>query len=205
MQEKNGNAITATSPMTSASSARGRQDHGHVRRLPVEFGTADETFYGSRHPYTWGLIRLDPKRIEDEKQPSPRSRATRPRSLTHHKGLPLLAQVPLRKGHLPETQKKPEPYYTSTGHYTKLPLPTTPSTIKANAPETSLRGCEGIEGSKEKVMADEKSREPFYGGVEHLTKEFPIESGGLRRAGAKRVHAVEDISLEIYPGETSAS
>jgi oligopeptide transport system ATP-binding protein len=51
-------------------------------------------------------------------------------------------------------------------------------------------------------MADEKSREPLLR-VEHLTKEFPVESGVFaRRAGAKRVHAVEDISFEIYPGET---
>ena len=51
-------------------------------------------------------------------------------------------------------------------------------------------------------MSDEKSREPLLR-VEHLTKEFPVESGVFaRRAGAKRVHAVEDISFEIYPGET---
>ena len=51
-------------------------------------------------------------------------------------------------------------------------------------------------------MADEKSREPLLR-VEHLTKEFPVESGVFaRRAGAKRVHAVEDISFDIYPGET---
>ena len=40
--------------------------------------------------------------------------------------------------------------------------------------------------------------------VEHLTKEFPVESGIIssRRRGARKVHAVEDVSFEIYPGET---
>lgn len=40
--------------------------------------------------------------------------------------------------------------------------------------------------------------------VEHLTKEFPIESGVIasKRRDAKRVHAVEDVSFDIYPGET---
>lgn len=40
--------------------------------------------------------------------------------------------------------------------------------------------------------------------VEHLTKEFPVELGVIssRRRGARKVHAVEDVSFEIYPGET---
>ncbi len=36
---------------------------------PVEFGTADEIFYESRHPYTWGLIRSIPEQATDEKKP----------------------------------------------------------------------------------------------------------------------------------------
>ncbi|OFK23350.1 ABC transporter ATP-binding protein [Olsenella sp. HMSC062G07] len=40
--------------------------------------------------------------------------------------------------------------------------------------------------------------------VEHLTKEFPVEDGVIsaHRKGSKKVHAVEDVSFEIYPGET---
>jgi oligopeptide transport system ATP-binding protein len=37
--------------------------------------------------------------------------------------------------------------------------------------------------------------------VEHLTKEFPVEGGVFSRK-KKRVHAVDDISFDIYPGET---
>ncbi|MBP3883410.1 MAG: dipeptide ABC transporter ATP-binding protein [Olsenella sp.] len=39
--------------------------------------------------------------------------------------------------------------------------------------------------------------------VEHLTKEFPVEAGVFAsRMNKKRVHAVEDVSFDIYPGET---
>ena len=48
-------------------------------------------------------------------------------------------------------------------------------------------------------MADEK-REPLLH-VEHLCKEFPVEGGVFGRGGG-RVHAVDDISFDIYPGET---
>jgi len=37
--------------------------------------------------------------------------------------------------------------------------------------------------------------------VEHLTKEFPVDSSVFER-GKKKVRAVEDVSFDIYPGET---
>ena len=48
-------------------------------------------------------------------------------------------------------------------------------------------------------MADEK-REPLLH-VEHLCKEFPVE-GGIFGHNSGVVHAVDDISFDIYPGET---
>ena len=38
--------------------------------------------------------------------------------------------------------------------------------------------------------------------VEHLTKYFPITSGIILQREVARVHAVEDVSFSIYPGET---
>ncbi|AXH96317.1 ABC transporter ATP-binding protein [Ornithinimicrobium avium] len=38
--------------------------------------------------------------------------------------------------------------------------------------------------------------------VEHLTKTFAPLGGGLRRGSGGTVHAVDDVSLEIAPGET---
>ena len=38
--------------------------------------------------------------------------------------------------------------------------------------------------------------------VEGLTKSFPVRSGGLWRRDVAQVHAVDDVTLEIEPGET---
>ena len=39
--------------------------------------------------------------------------------------------------------------------------------------------------------------------VEHLCKEFPVENGIIAsRMSSKKVHAVNDVSFDIYPGET---
>src|SRR3954452_17866047 len=38
--------------------------------------------------------------------------------------------------------------------------------------------------------------------VEGLTKRFPVKGGGLLRRTTGYVHAVEDASFEIQPGET---
>ena len=51
-------------------------------------------------------------------------------------------------------------------------------------------------------MADTNERTPLLK-VEHLSKEFPAESGMFAKRFTKRVvSAVNDISFEIYPGET---
>ena len=51
-------------------------------------------------------------------------------------------------------------------------------------------------------MADTNERIPLLK-VEHLSKEFPAESGMFAKRFSKRVvSAVNDISFEIYPGET---
>ncbi|WP_407637652.1 ABC transporter ATP-binding protein [Atopobium fossor] len=52
------------------------------------------------------------------------------------------------------------------------------------------------------AMVDKHVGEPLLH-VEHLTKEFPVESGVLAsRMNKKRVHAVNDVSFDIWPGET---
>ena len=51
-------------------------------------------------------------------------------------------------------------------------------------------------------MTDNNERTPLLK-VEHLSKEFPAESGMFAKRFSKRVvSAVNDISFEIYPGET---
>jgi len=48
-------------------------------------------------------------------------------------------------------------------------------------------------------MADKK--EPMLS-VQHLTKEFPVDSGVFASRMAKKVSAVQDVSFDIFPGET---
>ena len=38
--------------------------------------------------------------------------------------------------------------------------------------------------------------------VRHLRKEFPVRSGGLFRQMGSTVQAVNDLSFDLYPGET---
>ena len=45
------------------------------------------------------------------------------------------------------------------------------------------------------------SQEPLLH-VEHLTKEFPVDSGVFAGRMAKKVSAVDDVSFDIFPGET---
>ncbi len=48
---------------------------------------------------------------------------------------------------------------------------------------------------------DRTGQEPLLH-VEYLTKEFPVEGGVFNRSRKKSVHAVNDVSFDIYPGET---
>ena len=50
-------------------------------------------------------------------------------------------------------------------------------------------------------MAADTTKEPLLK-VEHLTKEFPADSGVFGRGKKRVVSAVSDVSFEIYPGET---
>ena len=79
MQQKNGNAIIMITHDLGVVADIADKIMVMYAGQPVEFGTADEIFYESLHPYTWGLTRSIPDPVVDSKRPSRRSRATRPR------------------------------------------------------------------------------------------------------------------------------
>ena len=135
MQEKNGNAIIMITHDLGVVADVADKIMVMYAGSPVEFGTADEIFYGSMHPYTWGLIRSIPKQIEDKKQPLTPIKGNPPSLVNAPKGCPFSPRCPYAKDIC--HQKKPEPYYTSTGHYTKCHFVNDPEFVKANAPETS--------------------------------------------------------------------
>ena len=69
MQEKNGNAIIMITHDLGVVADMADKIMVMYAGRPVEFGTAEEIFYESRHPYTWGLIRSIPEQAIDEKKP----------------------------------------------------------------------------------------------------------------------------------------
>ena len=52
--------------------------------------------------------------------------------------------------------------------------------------------------------AQDSTREEPLVRVEHLSKAFPVQSTSLFRRSHEFVHAVDDVSLDVHPGETRA-
>ena len=69
MQKKNGNAIVMITHDLGVVADVADKIMVMYAGHPVEFGTADEIFYNSTHPYTWGLIRSIPDPVMTEKHP----------------------------------------------------------------------------------------------------------------------------------------
>lgn len=67
MQAENGNAIIMITHDLGVVADVADKIMVMYAGSPVEFGTADEIFYNSLHPYTWGLVRSIPKPAIDEK------------------------------------------------------------------------------------------------------------------------------------------
>ena len=61
LQQENGNAIIMITHDLGVVADMADKIMVMYAGRPVEFGTAEEIFYESRHPYTWGLIRSIPE------------------------------------------------------------------------------------------------------------------------------------------------
>jgi oligopeptide transport system ATP-binding protein len=135
MQEKNGNAIIMITHDLGVVADVADKIMVMYAGRPVEFGTADEVFYDSMHPYTWGLVRSIPEALTDEKKP-----------LTPIKGNPpSLVNVPAGCSFSPRCpyatelchSKRPEKFVTETGHYSTCHFSHDPAFVRKNAPSTS--------------------------------------------------------------------
>ena len=69
MQKKNGNAIVMITHDLGVVADIADKIMVMYAGHPVEFGPAEEIFYNSTHPYTWGLIRSIPDPVMTEKYP----------------------------------------------------------------------------------------------------------------------------------------
>lgn len=71
------------------------------------------------------------------------------------------------------------------------------SSAKNSASAIAFKELEGLRSPEDKRTG----KTPLLS-VQHLSKEFPVDSGVFAGKLAKKVSAVNDISFDIYPGET---
>ena len=160
----------------------------------VEHGTLDEIFYDPQHPYTWGLL-------------GSITRVDRPRP----------ARLPAIGGQPPSLVDLPEGCHFR---------PRCPHAHDACASKPGLESRDGSPGHRDRcwldpqekrrrrevngqiglmpVMAEESRRAVAAGEpllvANHLEQHFALRRGLLGRA--KRVHAVDDVTLELRAGQT---
>ena len=152
----------------------------------AEQGAAEQLFHKPRHPYTMGLLRSVP-------------RLDRPRGskLETIEGLPPnLANVTTACRFAPRCpfriavcDQEPPLYPTDTGSLSRCHRHTEIAEGKIVWASLGGAGLNFAANTEAPVLS-----------VQHLTKHFTV-SGGLRSAGGT-VRAVEDVSFNIFPGET---
>ena len=134
MQEKNGNAIIMITHDLGVVADMADKIMVMYAGRPVEFGTADEIFYDSRHPYTWGLIRSIPEQAIDEKKPLTPIHGNPPSLVNLPAGCPFAPRCPYAVDFCHE--KEPVHITTETGHYSACHFADDPEFLKF-APDTS--------------------------------------------------------------------
>ena len=135
MQQKNGNAIIMITHDLGVVADVADKIMVMYAGSPVEFGTADEIFYGSLHPYTWGLTRSIPDPVFTEKNPLTPIEGNPPSLVNVPKGCPFSPRCPYATALCHE--KYPDLYVTETGHYSRCHYAGDPEFVKKNAPANS--------------------------------------------------------------------
>ena len=134
MQEKNGNAIIMITHDLGVVADMADKIMVMYAGRPVEFGTAEEIFYESRHPYTWGLIRSIPEQAIDEKKPLTPIHGNPPSLMNLPEGCVFSPRCPYATDKC--RKQRPERVVTESGHYSACHYSGDSEFLK-NAPETS--------------------------------------------------------------------
>ena len=134
MQEKNGNAIIMITHDLGVVADMADKIMVMYAGRPVEFGTAEEIFYESRHPYTWGLIRSIPEQAIEEKKPLTPIHGNPPSLMNLPEGCVFSPRCPYATDKC--RKQRPERVVTESGHYSACHYSGDPEFLK-NAPETS--------------------------------------------------------------------
>ena len=134
MQKKNGNAIIMITHDLGVVADMADKIMVMYAGRPVEFGTAEEIFYESRHPYTWGLIRSIPEQAIDEKKPLTPIHGNPPSLMNLPEGCVFSPRCPYATDKC--RKQRPERVVVESGHYSACHYAGDPEFLK-NAPETS--------------------------------------------------------------------
>lgn len=135
MQEKNGNAIVMITHDLGVVADMADKIMVMYAGHPVEFGTAEEIFYESRHPYTWGLIRSIPEQAIDEKKPLTPIHGNPPSLVNLPKGCAFVPRCPYAQERC--MNERPEKHAHGDGHYAACHFADDDAFVAANAPDTS--------------------------------------------------------------------
>lgn len=139
MQEKNGNAIVMITHDLGVVADVADKIMVMYAGRPVEFGTADEIFYESRHPYTWGLIRSIPEQAIDEKKPLSPIHGNPPSLMNLPEGCVFSPRCPYATDQC--RAARPERFTTESGHYSACHFAGDDDFVAKNAPKTSRSGA----------------------------------------------------------------
>ena len=135
MQEKNGNAIIMITHDLGVVADMADKIMVMYAGHPVEFGTAEEIFYESRHPYSWGLIRSIPEQATDEKKPLTPINGNPPSLVNLPKGCAFAPRCPYATELC--HKERPQKFVMDNGHYSECHYADDDAFVKRFAPDTS--------------------------------------------------------------------
>ncbi len=153
----------------------------------VEVGAVDDIFYRPRMPYTVGLLGSVP-RVDEQASDLTPVPGRQPSALDRPSGCPFHPRCPMRRGLCTEL----EPQLAAIGepdHFCACHFSADVDSSIFRRGEIARRAAPLPPG--EMVLS-----------VKHVTKHFPIRSGGIVRRRIGDTAAVDDVSLELHRNET---
>jgi peptide/nickel transport system ATP-binding protein len=170
---------------------------GHADRVAVmyagkiiEYGSADEVFYAPRMPYTVGLLGSLPRLGESGGVRLTPIRGTPPSLLNLPPGCPFEARCPMAEDICRVTEPElrlVRGAHAAACHFSERLVDVTPAELFGQ------------------VATARDHRPPARDSIlsaRHMVKHFPVRSKGVLKRKVGEMHAVCDVSLDLYAHET---
>ncbi|MCH3957014.1 MAG: ABC transporter ATP-binding protein [Olsenella sp.] len=145
-QEKNGNAIVMITHDLGVVADVADKIMVMYAGHPVEFGPADQIFYHSSHPYTWGLIRSIPDPVMTEKHPLTPIKGNPPSLVRLPSGCAFSPRCPYATERC--RTERPGRIEVAPGHYASCHFTADPGFVARNAPKTGRTAAGNAVGPK---------------------------------------------------------